>query len=174
MEQRSTLSHTPNRPATSGPPVRRRGPVLFSALVLAAVLAPVTQNFMADPWDGFPLSYFPMFTKPRGETVKLTHPVGIRDDGVEINLPGRLAASGGMNQIRKHIRKTARKGNADELAERIARRIRRSDRPEYASLLEVRIVRSTFEIEGFMGGDHRAVRREVLARHMLDRSGADR
>jgi len=56
-----------------GPSGRPRAAfVLLSATVL--LLAPVRHHWSRRPVDSFPLSYYPMFSSPRGRSAAVVHP----------------------------------------------------------------------------------------------------
>ncbi|NIQ16098.1 MAG: hypothetical protein GTO02_17415 [Candidatus Dadabacteria bacterium] len=49
---------------------------VLSIIFILVVLSPVAENFKEKPEDDFPLSYYPMFTKKRGEETNITHIIG--------------------------------------------------------------------------------------------------
>lgn len=151
--------------------VRRRFAVVFSLIVVSLVTLPIIQNFRKHPDDGFPLSYYPMFSKKRSDETQVAHPIGIRADGSTVNLDYRVAGRGGMNQVRRQIRKIIRHGDADELCRNIAKQVARSDRPPYRELQSVAIVTDTYRFSDFFRGDHKPHKRKVEARCVIERVG---
>ena len=87
----------------------KRPIALFCAGLLAVTLAPVAQNWAKHPVDGFPFSYYPMFAERVGETYRVTHVVGIDRSGREHVVPFRYLGEGGMNEVRVHVRREARR-----------------------------------------------------------------
>ena len=144
--------------------------IIFSLAILLLVLSPITQNWSSDPQDDFPLSYYPMFTKARRERTSIYHPIGFQADGTTVNLRRHLAGSGGMNQIRRQMRKMVKQGRAQELGERIVQRVARSDKPELAAIESVAIVTSRYNIDAYFQGDRQPVRRQEHVRIPVDRT----
>jgi len=97
-----------------------------SAALLGAVITPVRQNWRPVPRDGFPLSYYPMFSARRRRTGTVTHLVGVDADGRSRVLHYRHAGTGGLNQVRRQIRRSVTEDRADALAERAAGSVARS------------------------------------------------
>ena len=120
-----------------------------SVLLIVIVLSPVKENWSTDPEDSFPLSYYPMFTKKRGETMKIIHPVGVDSAGNQELLHYKFAASGGMNQVRRQIRKTVRSGDPTELCEKVASKVARKKRSPYTEMGEVQLVTSEYHISDY-------------------------
>lgn len=134
-------------------------PAIFSLALVLLVLSPVVRNWSEVFVDGFPLSHFPMFTVQRGETTNVTHLIGVRPNGSKIIIPYTFAAVGGMNQARRQISRDARDPErAEMLCERAARRIARRGDPQYADIERVRLVTSTYNIDGFFNGDTEPVK----------------
>ena len=71
--------------------------------MVAAVFSPVAENWRDHPSDGFPLSYYPMFSRQRGEVYRQTHLVGVDAENNRILIPYRFAGAGGFNQVRRQI-----------------------------------------------------------------------
>ena len=122
---------------------------VVSVLLILLVLSPVKENWSDKPQDSFPLSYYPMFTKKRGETMKIIHPVGVDSGGNQVLLHYKFAASGGMNQVRRQIRKTVRTGDSTELCETVASKVARKKRSPYSSLEKVQLVTSEYHISDY-------------------------
>jgi hypothetical protein len=139
----------------------RRRAAGFGVALLGAVAAPLLQHRRAVPRDGFPLSHYPMFCADRGDRLTLTHLVGGRADGTERALPCGLVASGGMNQVRKQLTRSARRGRGPQVVRRVARRI--ADRPPYADVVAVRLVTGTYRLSGWFAGDRAPLALEVHA-----------
>lgn len=123
--------------------------VVVSVLLIVIVLSPIKENWNSKPEDSFPLSYYPMFTKKRGETMKIIHPVGVDSGGTQVLLHYKFAASGGMNQVRRQIRKTVRSGDSTELCEKVAKRVARKKRSPYNDMDKVQLVTSEYHISDY-------------------------
>ncbi len=145
--------------------------ILFSLVLLILVLIPIVQNFREKPRDGFPFSYYPMFTNQRAQTTRLTHPIGIKPDGTQIDLNYRLFSGGGMNQARRQLRRlVGSKKGATEHCDRIAHRILESDDERLGDLVQVQIVEDTINIAEFFDGNRKPNRRKIIAKLMVDRN----
>lgn len=144
---------------TPSPPPGRKIAGWISAALMAVLLWPVTQNWAARPEDGFPLSYYPMFTKQRGATTVIHHAVAIDADGKQIDLPSYYAGGGGMNTTRRQMRKMVRQGRGDELAKRIAERLEQRGTADRIGAVRVDVVESTYDIQAFFAGSKAPVSR---------------
>jgi hypothetical protein len=132
------------------------------------VLAPLRRLWQEAPRDSFPFSHYPMFSRARGSELEVVHLVGIGPDGSRRPLPHTLAGPGGMNQQRKQIARTVRRGKAPGLASRVARRVAR--RPGLDDLTAVEAVTSTVGLANWFAGDMTVREQIVHARAEVPRA----
>ncbi len=132
---------------------RQRVAALVSAVSIVVVLSPVANNLRADARDGFPLSHYPMFSADRGRHQTVTSLVGLDRDGRARPLTYRLAGSGGMNQVRRQIRRMVREDRADELCRRVASRASERSGARYRSLQTVSVVSGTYDFRDYFRGN---------------------
>jgi len=95
----------------------RLGQVLASGaslLTLGAVIWPVVQNWRRMPRDGFPFSWYPMFSARRGKTSSVTCVIGVDLNGNQHQLHYRYAGFGGHNQVRRQLNRMAVEGRAGD------------------------------------------------------------
>ncbi|MGH8903231.1 MAG: hypothetical protein ACRDYA_16570 [Egibacteraceae bacterium] len=137
--------HRPLLPITDRPLAS-----VISVGLVAAVLVPVVQNWRSSPRDSFPLSYYPMFTAKRKARMRVTHFVGLDGDGRRVHLPHDVAGSGGLNQLRKQIRRTVERGNAEDLCRAAAERVAR--RRRYQGVIAVQVVTGTYRPTTYFAG----------------------
>jgi hypothetical protein len=128
-------------------PGERRFAVGLSAIMLGAVLYPLRQHLVAkkNRKDGFPLSYYPMFSAKRGETCKVAYGVGVKADGTRVYLPGPVMGTGGLNQIRRQLRRVVREERVPIYAEVVAARV--STHLGLEDVVRVEIVDGEFNID---------------------------
>jgi hypothetical protein len=131
----------------------------LTVLVLAVVLGPVWYNWAQKPKDSFPLSYYPMFSHVRNGKANMTYLVGVDKDNRRSYLSYKMAGTGGMNQVRKVIRKRAETQPA-ELCYQVAQKVAKT--PEYANIASIKIVKSEFELATFFMGNDTPSNTEVL------------
>jgi hypothetical protein len=137
---------------------------LLGVVLVGAVLSPIAENWRREPEDGFPLSYYPMFTAERGETSSVTHLVGVDGRGNQAPLPYTFAGTGGLNQVRRQISRIVSRGGADTLCRTVASRVARADRPPFDELVTVRIVTATHDLDDYFTGRNKgAVAERVRA-----------
>ncbi|MBA2566904.1 MAG: hypothetical protein H0V08_03820 [Thermoleophilaceae bacterium] len=142
----------------------------FSAAVLALVLSPIRQNWREHKRDGFPLSYYPMFSARRGEQVTLVYLLGLTGDGGRRLIPYSYAGTGGLNQVRRQLGRLIRCGSADLACEAVARRLAaRSDGP-FADVVTVKVVRGRFLLPAYFAGEKEPVSERVHATRGVERS----
>lgn len=121
---------------------------VFSAAVLAAVLSPLLQyrRPLPERVDGFPLSWYPMFSAKRRRRMSITHAVGVTADGSRQVLPFDALGPGGVNQVRRQLHRVAvREARPDAYAGALADRIARSR--DWADVVRVEVVRTRFDLD---------------------------
>lgn len=149
----------------------KRSAAAFSALVVGAVAWPIRQNWRARPRDGFPLSYFPMFTVDRSKRCKVTHLVGVRADGERVVIPYHCGGAGGLNQVRRQLRRIAREGDPDELCRLVAQRVARRSGAGLEGLASVQLITGEYCLEAFGRGERELLREQVHASHDVQVAG---
>lgn len=120
----------------------------FAVALLGAVLMPVRQNWRPAEQrvDGFPFSYYPMFTKRRAQYATVVYAVGVLADGSRRRLRHKVLGSGGLNQIRHQLYRVAlTEDRADEYVEALVPRL--AEKPSCADLVRVEIVRGEFDLD---------------------------
>ena len=150
----------------------RRYAWALTIIVLVAVSSPMVQNFREDPQDSFPLSYYPMFSHAHPEVQKFTYLVGVDAEGNRIPIHYRYAGKGGMNQVRKQISKTVRRGNksARRLCRSVARKIAGRREPAFADLTEIRVVTGAYRpVDYFAQGGTEPISERVHAVYRIRR-----
>ncbi len=149
--------------------LRRAFAYVLSGAVLLAVASPIVQNWRDEPQDDFPLSYYPMFSKERGETTSVTYIVGVDAAGRRRPIPSHYAFSGGMNQARKQLRRVRHdKRRVDALCRLVAARIAGSGLPENAGIERVYIATVEIHLDDFFRG-RREPKKETV--HAICRVG---
>jgi hypothetical protein len=121
---------------------------VFSAALLAAVLSPLLQyrRPLPERVDGFPLSWYPMFSAKRRRRMCVTHAVGVTADGGRLFLPFDALGPGGVNQVRRQLHRVAvREARPDAYAGTLADRIARSR--DWPHVIRVEVVRTRFDLD---------------------------
>jgi hypothetical protein len=151
------------QPGHAGRPASRKWVAsALSLVILAAVVAPVFENWKARPSDDFPLSYYPMFSLEKSDRQRLTYLVAHDAGGGRHLLPYRFAGQGGMNQVRRQINKRVDRGEASRLCRSVASRVARSgDLPK--DLVNIQVVTGTFLMTDFFAGNSVPVSESVRA-----------
>jgi hypothetical protein len=98
--------------------------------------------------DGFPLSYYPMFSPKREQYGTVSYAVGVRADGSRERLPYYALGTGGVNQVRRQLSRSIHRNRVDRHAEMLAERI--SQRPDCADVVRVEIVQTRFDFDAYM------------------------
>ena len=138
----------PDTPAT-----RTIAGVLTVAL-LGSILAPARKlgPDQGRVRDSFPFSHYPMFSARRKEHYWVTHLLGITADGQQRPLHYSYAGTGGLNAVRRQLRRRVNDGEGKRLARRAARRIASREHAEDRDIVEVHVVKGRYLIEPFMRG----------------------
>lgn len=130
-----------------------------AGLLLGTVLWPVRQNWRTERRDGFPLSYYPMFSAQRRRSGTVVHLVGVDAAGAVRVLPHTLVGTGGLNQVRRQVAREVKEGRAAVVAGRAVDGLRRQG----TDLVEVRVVSGTYRYDDFFAGRRTPVREVVHA-----------
>jgi hypothetical protein len=142
----------------------------LSAVMLVAVMLPVRENWQTNPKDDFPLSYFPMFSEARGETYKVTHLVGLDAEANRTMIRHNFAGTGGLNQVRRQIRKTAREGGSAGLCQSVAARVAKSKQSALAAVSQIQVVTGEYRLNEYFAGNRNPVAEVVHATCEVERS----
>lgn len=125
---------------------------VISLVLLGAVIAPIGQNWQAEPHDDFPLSYYPMFSFDKSDRQRVTYLIAHDADGGRVLLPYWYAGQGGMNQVRRQMNKLVERGESSRMCRSVASRVARSDDlPK--NLVNVQVVTGTFFMSEFFTGN---------------------
>jgi hypothetical protein len=119
---------------------------IVSFLVLAAVFSPIAENWKEEGSDGFPLSFYPMFTNRQGEVYRQTYLVGLDEENNRIPISYRYAGSGGFNAVRRQINRLARDDRVVDLCQSIASRVSRRRSDPLNRVERVRVVTGTYRL----------------------------
>lgn len=155
----------------------RRRAAWFGALLVAATLAPVVENWRENPRDDFPFSHYPMFSSERRELHRQTHAVGITEGGERVPISHRRIGTGGANAVRRQLSRVLREGSVEELqsyCDAIAARVAASDSRSSRAIQEVRLVSARYDLAGyFLRGEKQPVDERVLATARVPRASED-
>ncbi|WP_156934707.1 hypothetical protein [Pseudonocardia spinosispora] len=145
---------------------------LVTVGVVGAALWPFSQyrRPVDDRVDGFPLSYYPMFSARRGTHGHVAYAVGVHADGSRARLPYHLIGPGGVNQVRKQMSRAVRRGRVDEHATALATRIAAS--PAATDVVRVEIVRGDFDLDACLMQRRVEGEETVLAGADIERPGS--
>jgi hypothetical protein len=121
----------------------------LSVLTIGAVLSPIVQNWREEPRDGFPLSYYPMFSAKRSKTASVTYLVGLYAQGGRRLLPYVYAGTGGLNQVRRQINRAVREGRADKLGQIVAGKVALVGEEPFAAVVTVQVVTGKYRLADY-------------------------
>jgi len=131
--------------------------VAAGGALLVSILAPIRQNWRTQRRDGFPLSYYPMFTAKRKRHGSVVHLLGIDAEGGRRVLRYSYAGVGGLNQVRRQLRLAVAGGRAQEVADIVATALSRRPRTLDRSVVEVRVVTGRYPYDEFFAGHRHPV-----------------
>lgn len=146
--------------------------ILVTLLVCGVVLSPITQGFRASPRDDFPLSWYPMFARPRPKWETPVYVIGLKSDGSRQKLSQQWWTAGGFNQGATQLIQAAQAGKSalEPLCTRIATKVGKKKSAELEGVVEVAILRGKYSLDRwFREGDHRPEREEELQRCTVER-----
>jgi len=165
----AVLSAPPSLPAMTSSASHRRPagasvPDTTATRVLAGLLAGALLTAVALPArhfategearDSFPFSHYPMFSARRSSHYRVAHLLGIDAEGRSRPLHHSYLGTGGLNAVRRQVRRRVRDGDGQHLAEHAAALLAARDRAEDRGILEVRMVRGRYRLDTYLrGGD---------------------
>jgi hypothetical protein len=137
---------------------------IVSLVVCLTVFSPVRQNFAEPPKDDFPLSWFPMFARPRPEYEKVDHVVGFDAEGKRYKVGHTWWTAGGFNQGSTQLRGIRKRGSAalEPFCARVAEKIA-SRSSDLDAVTEIKIMYGTYSRERwFRYGERKPLREKVV------------
>jgi len=124
---------------------------IICVLSLIVVASPVVENWKEKPKDDFPLSYYPMFTKIRGDSTVVSHLYGIDENDNYYPIPHTiLSERSGFNSFRKTVSKIIKNGQAQKLCNLASAKLNNFEVAPYNKISVVEVVTSKINIEDFM------------------------
>jgi len=151
-------------------PDEKRIAVAATVLVLGAVLWPIRQNWRAHKIDGFPLSYYPMFSAKRADRVRVYYLLGLTAAGERRVVPYRYCGTGGLNQVRRQLRRLVCSGKAAKVCDSAAQRVALATDGALADVVTVRAVRGEYRLDDYFAGDKSPLSERVYASSPVERS----
>jgi hypothetical protein len=124
----------------------------LSAALIAGVLWPLRQNWCETPRDSYPFSYFPMFSAKRRKRVRERYLVGADADGRRQLIPYTYFAGGGLNMVRRQLRRLVMTGRADEVGRIVAKRLATCTEEELAGIVTVSVVTGEYRLSDYFTG----------------------
>ncbi len=123
------------------------GVAVFSTAMVGALLWPLTQyrRPLKERVDGFPLSWYPMFSARRPRKAGVNFAVGVYPDGTRTYLPCGALGPGGINQVRRQLNRAIREGGVDAHVAGIAARV--AMRRDLRDVERIDIVRGRFDLD---------------------------
>lgn len=127
---------------------------LLTAALLTAVALPIRRLGRPEEEvrDSFPFSHYPMFSAKRRDHYWITHLVGVEADGTTRPLHHSYLGTGGLNAVRRQVRRRVRAGAGPEIAEHAAALLARRDREADRAVVRVHVVRGRYLVDPFMRG----------------------
>ena len=77
--------------------------ILLSLLLSFALLSPLKKEWRGEDGDSFPLSWYPMFSKPRPNLEGIAYMVGVLSDGSRRVIIANFFVRGPVNQARMQV-----------------------------------------------------------------------
>jgi hypothetical protein len=141
----------------------------LSAGLVAGVLWPLRQNWCDSPRDSYPFSYFPMFSVKRRKRVRERYLLGLDTRGGRHLLPYTYLAGGGLNMVRRQLRRLVLAGRAEEVGMKVAARLAREPDGPFADVVTVQIVTGEFRLGDYFTGSKGPLSERVHASCEVER-----
>lgn len=134
-------------------PVERVRALAISVALLVLVFSPLMSS---KPHDDFPLSNYPMFSKPRNyRNTKIRHVVAFDAQGAGRPVPPRLVGTDEVMQASQTVRIAVRKGAAPDLCESVAQRVAQAG-GDWADVVRIEVRRDHYDAIAYFEGDTRS------------------
>jgi hypothetical protein len=155
MSADATLHRPPGASTPDTVTTRLLAGVLAGALLTAIALPVRRLGRDEEVRDSFPFSHYPMFSAKRKPHYWVTHLLGIEADGSARPLHYSYLGTGGLNAVRRQVRRRVEDGDGPLLAERAAVLLAGRDRPADRGVIRVHVVRGRYLVDPFMRGRER-------------------
>ena len=135
--------------------------------MIVAVGAPA---FRDPELDSYPLSTYPMFSRPRGRTNTVTSALAIRGER-EVKVPPEYVANAETMQAFRTLSTAVMAGGraAEQLCQAIAGRLPAASDPALASAARVELITESVDAIDYLAGRAKPERRRVHARCAVKR-----
>ena len=137
--------------------------------LIAGVLWPLRQNWCESPRDSYPFSYFPMFSAKRKKRVREKYLVGLDPRGRRLLIPYTYLAGGGLNMVRRQLRRLVLAGRADEVGRAVAARLAREVDGAFADIATVQVVTGEYRLADYFTGNKAPLSEQVHASCAVER-----
>lgn len=144
-----------------------------SLFAIGAVLWPVVENWRKEPRDGFPLSYYPMFSEKRRKSANVTYLVGIDAKGRRRLIRYDHAGTGGLNQVRRQINRVVREGKAENLSRLVGTSVVERKEDGYDDLVTIEVVTGKYNLEEYFVSRRKVPTSETVHASLLVERGED-
>ena len=154
---------------------RERGwAALFATAMLGALLYPLRQyrRPRRERTDGFPLSYYPMFSTRRGETKRIKYVIAVRQDGSRGYVHYRHLGPGGLNQVRRQLGRVYDEDRVPGWTVALAERLATKD--AMRDVVRIEVIEGVFDLDNCLLEHQLRVNEEiVLGSAELPRAGSE-
>jgi len=136
--------------------------MLTLGLVLA-ILAPIHPALRGQRGDSFPLSWYPMFSRPRPALESVDYVIALTAAGERHIVHSKHHVRGAMNQARRQLNRLARRGqHAQDLCEQVAQRFSQRRRGTMAEVVQIWFVRGKFDLHQYFTDGPEGPKREKI------------
>ncbi|MBA2459291.1 MAG: hypothetical protein H0V43_10105 [Gemmatimonadales bacterium] len=125
---------------------------VLSVSMVAVTLFPIVENWRDRPEDGFPLSYYPMFTARRSDSVRITYLVGLDSAGNRSAISYREVGPGGLNQVRRQLARIAERGDPQSFCRSVAAKVAAQDAGSTREISTLRLVTGSYRLSQYLAG----------------------
>lgn len=137
--------------------------LFLTAALVVSVLSPLHEEYRGVRGDSFPLSWYPMFSRPRPDPDRANYVVGLEADGTRTMIRSRYYVRGGMNQARRQLGQMINtKGGAKKVCERAAKAAGKRKQGAMSRIVRIKVARGYFHMEKYFGKRDKTPVREIV------------
>ena len=137
--------------------------IRLSIALIVVILLPIHKKLRGHRGDSFPLSWYPMFSRPRPALEPVDYVIGVTAEGTRHIVHSRHHVGGPMNRARRQLNRLGKRAkNSKTLCEGVAEKFSRRRRGTMSKVVQVWFVRGRFNLKEYFGDNTQSATKEKI------------